>query len=1300
MSTGMTTAGTGGTGSTGRLADVLPLSPAQEGLYFHALRDGEGPDPYVVQARFRVAPGAPVREAVAALLERHPNLRACFRHRRLEQPVQLVPREAAVEWRETGRAEGADVRELMAEDRARRFDMARPPLVRGTLVHDATGADLVLTFHHILLDGWSLPVLARDLAALCADRPLPAPAPYRHYLAWLRRQETGPAEAEWRRALAGLERPPLLGSGHRAAPGGGEGEPDVLDVELSAALTAALVRRAAACGVTLNTVVQAAWALVLGRTTGARDVVFGAVVSGRPHDLPGVEEMVGLFINTLPVRVRLRADEPVGGLLARLQEEQLRLSPHHHVRLARVQRDAGAGELFDTVLAFENFPRAQSSPADAVRLVEAGDATHYPVTVAVVTGERMLLRLSCRRGIAPDAMAARLVRAFEELARDGERPVGRLEVLPPGERAALLAAAAGPAVPRPDGSAATITGRFAEWAARTPDAVAVRAPGRQLTYAELAAGSDALAARLLASGVRPGDTVALLLPRSLPLLVAQLATLKAGACYLPLDASQPVERVRRLLSSSGARLALTPDGGAGPLPEGVRELRLRDDEPAGVPVAGAGGGVVAHPDSAAYLMFTSGSTGEPKGVVVPHRAVVELASDGLLRGGAHRRVLFHSPHTFDAATYEVWVPLLNGGAVVVAPAGPSTPEVLGRVLSDEGVTGLWLTAELFRLVADRAPGVLGTTREVWTGGDVVDAEAVRRVRAHCPGTSVVIGYGPTETTVFATAGAEGIGLPLDNTRAHVLDAGLRPVPDGTVGELYVAGAGLAHGYLRRPGLTAERFVADPYGPPGSRMYRTGDLVRRVAGSGVLEFAGRADGQVKVRGHRVEPAEVEAALARCPGVVRAVVTARPRAGGKVLAAHLVLAAGAGLGAVREEAARVLPAHLLPSLWARVDAVPLNAHGKVDRAALPDPAPPALGGRVPRPGREATLCALFAETLGAPGAGPDSDFFALGGHSLLALRLTSRIEEALGTPVPVAVLFEAPTPARLAARLGRGAGREEEAHGFAPLVTLRAGGGGTPLFCVHPGFGLGWAYGALLPHLSPGRPVHALQSPALLGDTALPPTMTALAEQYVRRVREVRPHGPYLLLGRSFGGPLAHEMAVLLRRAGEEVGLLAVLDAMPKPAEVARRPLDPARVEREALRILLHQGVADAGDGNDGGPEGAGPPPGRAEVFARVRDGGGVLAGFDDTRLAAVADGCAHHVRLARSWRPSAYDGPLVLFSATRAPEATTEAKAAAWRPWASAVDVHELDCRHGDVLDPGPAAAVAAVLEDVLRGEHE
>ncbi|MEV7405100.1 amino acid adenylation domain-containing protein [Streptomyces sp. NPDC091267] len=1322
-----------------RIADVLPLSPLQEGLLFHAARETEGPDPYLVQARFLIGPGITeetVRTAVGALLDRHPNLRACFRHERLDRPVQVVPKAVGVPWARvdlaglTADEAVARTEEALREDASLRFDLARPPLVRATFLRRDTGGELIVSFHHILLDGWSMPVVERDLAALVAGNPLPPATPYRDYLVWLSGQDRHKAEAAWCEALAGLERPALL------APAGPDTAPDRSQVWLTTGLTGMLVRRAAAAGVTLNTLVQVSWALVLARLTGSRDLVFGAVVSGRPHDLPGVESMAGLFINTLPVRVRLRDGERVDELLRRIQDEQSRLLGHHHARAAEVQRAVGAGELFDSILAFENFPRnagSQQGP-DAVRLVKVTDATHYPVTIAAVAEDRLLLSVSCRRGISAASVTGRLAHVLEQLARSAHTPVEDIDALPVAERHHLLALADGPS--RPPAEPATLTGRFAAQVARTPDAPAVDTDGESLSYAGLDAASDRLAGRLVRAGVAPGHTVALLLARSASLVVAQLAVLKAGACWLPLDPAHPPERLARLLSVAAPTLVLVAGTGTGPAPLPVGTAVLDLTEASGTTAFDA---VDAPPGSAACVIYTSGSTGEPKGVVVPQQAITELAADGRFAGGSHQRVLLHNPYTFDASTYEVWVPLLNGGTVVVAPAEAVTPDLLKRVVADRRVTALMLTPELLRTVAEIAPDALAGLREVWSGGDVLAPDTVRRLREHCPDTVVVNGYGPTETTVFATAhtataeptghpGAVPIGRPLDNTRAHVLDAGLRLVPAGATGELYIGGTGLAQGYLGRPVATSERFTADPYGPPGSRMYRTGDLVRRTP-EGALEFVGRADDQIKVRGFRVEPAEVETALAGCPGVARAVAGARlDAAGGKVLAAWLVPAAGAddGSGAVPQErwrrtlagarahAAQHLPAHLVPSLWARIDEVPLTRHGKVDRGALPDPGPTGepAAHRAPRTPREQELCALFGTVLGIPAVGPDTDFFLAGGHSLTALRLKSKIETVLGVRIPVSALFDAPTPAALAARLDAvpsadgtapriplrpAAGRptaatprgEPQHNSLAPVLTLRAGGNRTPLICVHPGLGLGWSYVNLLPHLDPARPVHTLQSPALLtGVDLLPPTIGEMADLYLPRVRELQPHGPYLLLGRSFGGPLAHELAVRLRGAGEEVAMLAVVDAMPMPDEIARTPLDPAAVEDEMLRILLHSHAPEL-------PLPPGPLK-RAAVFAMAHEG--AFDGLSDAALNTLVDVGAHHTALVRRWRPSGYEGTTTLFSATHDAWPTTTEKTEAWRRVTAALDVHELDCGHSDVLNPGPAAEIAAVLETALRGD--
>ncbi|MEV0231420.1 amino acid adenylation domain-containing protein [Nonomuraea sp. NPDC050786] len=1230
-----------------RLADVLPLSPAQEGLLFHALYGGG--DAYVIQARFALdgeADPARLRAAVEALLARHPNLRACFRHKGLDHPVQLVPHRVRLPWTEVDPPSDAELERMLESDLLRPFDVTRPPLVRATLVRRT---ELVLTMHHILVDGWSMPILARELAALYAGgSALPPVPPYRDYLAWLRAQDGERAARAWRESLAGLPGPTLLRPGAGPRSEAASLRQETVELELTRELSDAVRERARRAGVTVNTLVQAAWGLVLGRLTGREDVVFGAVVSGRPPEVAGVESMAGLFINAVPVRVRTGERD----LLTRLQDEQARLTAFHHVRLADVQR--GTGELFDTLLAFENYPR-DGLDTPGLRLTGVRDATHYPLTVTVVAGERLWLRLGYRAELLSraetEAVAARLVRAFEVLAGGGAG-----DVLPAEESHRLLVAWNGTARPaaRHVGS---VPERFAAQAARTPDAVAVEHGGHTLTYAELDAWSDRVAAGL---DVAPETPVALLMERSPDLVVAQLAVLKAGGCYVPLDPGQPEARLAWLLEDSGARTVLTR------LEAGEERFTSRP----------------ADPRSAAYVMYTSGSTGTPKGVVVTHANILELVSDRRFAG--HRRVLLHSPHTFDAATYELWTPLLNGGTVVIAPPGPLQPDTIRR----GRLSAVWLTAELFRTLADLAPDALASVGEVWAGGDVLPPDTVRRMSAQ--GVRVVNGYGPTETTTFATShpvpsgwagDAVPIGRPLDGTRVYVLDARLRPAPIGVAGELYVAGTGLARGYLGRPGRTAERFVADPFGEPGGRMYRTGDLARWTF-DGELEFGGRADGQVKIRGYRIEPGEVESVLESSPDVERAVVVAAPGVSGlgKRLVAYLVLARGGSPARVREHAAARLPKHLLPDRYVTLDRLPLTAHGKVDRAALPDPALPAPAVREPATPREKELCELFAEVLGTGVVGADSDFFDSGGDSLLAMRLTAAVESRWGIRTSIAALFEAPTPAGLAVRLDRPATELD----LSPLLTLRREGDRPPLFCVHPGRGIGWSYTALLPHLAPGRPVHSLQSPALRSGWALPGSMRELAEDYLTRVRAVRPEGPYLLLGHSFGGLLAYEMAACLRESGQEVGLVASLDAFPWPAGFTA---ETEALEQEALTILLRTRTLHP-YAQPGHLE-------RDRVFAAVRGSEGPLSGLDDGRLSAVADTVTGHLRLAVTYRPPPFDGTVLLFSAIAQPGGVPSAvKAERWAP--ARVRVHDLDCGHSDLLRPRPAAEIAGVLDPILR----
>ncbi|MFJ7147383.1 non-ribosomal peptide synthase/polyketide synthase [Streptomyces sp. NPDC100445] len=1023
--------------------DVLPLTPLQSGMLFHGLVDTEHAyfDRTAVRLSGVADPGA-FATAWQQVTDRTPALRTSVHWQGLPHPVQIVHRHAELpvthlDWRTLTPGQRAEATErLLAEDRAAGMDLTAAPLTRLTLA--ALPGDEVLLLwstHHIVLDGWSTGQLLTEVCARYAEltggphTPPPVRRPFADFLHWLGEQDEAAAERHWADALAGFTaRTPLPydrtpAEAHRARSAA------AVHHELDTGVSRRLRESAARAGLTVNTVIEGAWALLLARYSGRDDVVFGTIVSGRPAELPGVEAMIGMFINTVPTRVRVPSG-PVLPWLRALQERQSDARRFDHLALPRIQAGTAipAGEpLFDSMVVFENYPVDEAATARTgvrVEEVRADDATTFPWCLRAHLADRLGFDLSYDPALFDAGTAERAADRFAALlttlADGAGTTLADLDLLTGADRA-LLAAWNTPARPAAPRSPVDL---FAEQARRAPDATAVSDGDRTVSYRELAEWAGALSARLLAAGLAAEDRVALLMDRSAELVVAQLAVLMAGGAYLPVDTRAPEERRSALLAQAGATVRLTA--------EDVAAARS-----GAAPAAGAGRQAPpADPDRLAYVMFTSGSTGRPKAVAVRHRDVAAFATDSRFAGGVADRVLLHSPVAFDAATFEVWAPLLNGGRVVVAPGDGVDAALVRRLAGGAGLSALWLTAGLFRLLAQDAPDCFRGLRQVWTGGDVVPAPAVRRVLAACPGLTVVDGYGPTETTTFATSypltdpaavpDTVPVGHPLDDMRVHVLDARLRPVPPGCAGELYVAGEGVARGYLGRPGDTAARFLADPCGPPGSRMYRTGDLARRRP-DGTVEFLGRADDQVKIRGFRVEPGEVEAALAAHPGVADVAVLAREdRPGARRLVAYVVGPAGRDTEELRAFAARVLPEYLVPGAFVPLDALPLSGNGKVDRAALPAPRATAPAGRVePRTEAERRTADVFGEVLGIEPPGVEDDFFRLGGDSILSIRLASRLAEDFDTDLTPRAVFGNPTPAGLARLLGtrRGSGRPE-------------------------------------------------------------------------------------------------------------------------------------------------------------------------------------------------------------------------------------------------------------------------------------
>jgi amino acid adenylation domain-containing protein len=912
----------------------------------------------------------------------------------------------------------------------------------------------VWSFHHLLLDGWSLTLVLREVFARYAAlgggpafEPAPAPG-YRAYIAWLQQQSAERAEAFWREHLAGFAAatPLNVDTAPSEAPAASDAAFEEQILELPEATTRALADAAREAQVTLNTLVQGAWAVLLSRYSGEDDVVFGATVAGRPPALPDVEAMVGLLINTLPVRARLDPPASFAAWARALQSQQAEARQFGYASLAEVQAwsEAPPGQaLFATLLVFENYPDdvdlsgegdLPAVPGLRVQDVRTLERTHYPLTVIVVPGARLALRLSYdTRRLSRDAvrrMRGHLRTLLAAIAAAPQTPIVRLPLLTEDERRQILVTwnATGSDYPRD----ATIPALFEAQVARTPDAVALVFGDQTLTYRELNRRANRLAHVLRRHGVGPEVGVGLCVERSPEMVVGTLAALKAGGAYVPLDPGYPPERLAFMVQDTQVPVLLTLTHLRDRLPPCDAHVLCLDGE-GGIGDEDANPPATATADNLAYVMYTSGSTGRPKGAQIPHRAVVRLVkATNYARLDADQVLVQLAPISFDAATLELWGSLLNGGRLVIPPPGPLSFEVLAEVLASHGVTLLWLTAGLFHQMVETQLDGLLRVRQLLAGGDVLSVAHVRRVLEQPWDGTLINGYGPTENTTFSccypmTAPEQvgttvPIGRPIANTTVYVLDRHMRPVPVGVPGELYVGGDGLARGYHRRPALTAERFVPHPFAPnshPGARLYRTGDLAR-YRPTGDLEFLGRLDTQVKVRGFRIEPGEIETALGQHPAVQAGVVVPHgERAGEKRLVAYVVPAPGAAredLGdRLRDHLSAHLPAYMVPAAVVLLDALPLTPNGKVDRRALPAPdwGRTARDAAVaPRTPTEQALAQIWAEVLDVAAVGVHDDFFELGGHSLLATRVASRIYQAFEVRVPLRRLFEAPTVAELA------------------------------------------------------------------------------------------------------------------------------------------------------------------------------------------------------------------------------------------------------------------------------------------------
>jgi amino acid adenylation domain-containing protein len=1036
---------------------TAPLSHAQARLWVLDRMD-PGSAAYDMPHPLRIT-GALDAEALACALDalraRHEALRTTIEERE-GGPVQVIhPPEArplpVSDLSALSAAEReAEVRRRIDGDANTGFDLVRGPLVRAELLRLQDDEHvLLLCMHHVVSDGWSMGVFARELGELYAalregrePRLPPLPVQYADFAAWQREALAGDTlerlAAFWRAALA--DAPPTLElPTDRLRPSAESHRGRTLKTRISAELAGRLRELARGEGATLFNLLSAAARAVLARHAGQDDVVLGTPVANRQHS--GLEGLVGFFVNTLPLRARVSPREGFRALLAREKRVALAAFDHQELPFDRIveelklPRDPARNPVFQAMVTLQN-ARMEPVALGGVEITPLAPEYHtakFDLTLDHYEEDDGSVRMEAEYAtdLFDDGTVARIVghlhALLEEAADAPDRPLAELAGAAPAERAFVLRAASQTAAAYERDL--PVHRLFEARAARAPETRAVELGGTVLTYAGLDARAGALARRLREAGVGVEARVGVAMERSAELVVALLGILKAGAAYVPLDPSYPAERLAFMLEDAGVAALVV----SGEVPAALRGFGgpviplSPDDE-----VVGDAGEESADvpAEALAYVVYTSGSTGTPKGIGIPHRAVARLVRNTeYLPFAADERIAQLSNASFDALTFEVWGALLNGGTLVgIGRDTVLDPGALADALRRERITAAFVTTALFNQVARARPDGFGALRHLLFGGEACDPEAVRAVRESggAPGRLLNV-YGPTESTTFATwhrvasvpAGAATvpIGVPLANTTAHVLD-GARPCNLGEPGELHLGGDGVARGYLGQPGMTAERFVPDPFSAtPGARLYRTGDRVRRRE-DGALEFLGRVDQQVKVRGFRIEPGEVEAALRALPAVAEAAVVVRADGGEKRLVAYVVPAGGEApsAAALRDALAGRLPDYLVPTAFVALDAIPLTPNGKVDRRALPAPGAGAEEAfAAPRTPTEAALAAIYGEVLGTERVGVEDDFFLLGGHSLLAAQVVSRVRRAFGAEVPLRAVFEAPSVRRLAARV---------------------------------------------------------------------------------------------------------------------------------------------------------------------------------------------------------------------------------------------------------------------------------------------
>ncbi|MFD0366030.1 amino acid adenylation domain-containing protein, partial [Nocardia sp. GCM10030253] len=1331
-------------GVGGRLALVagprperIPLSLAQLRMWFLNQFDTDSAA-YNIPVAIRLSGEldvAALHLAVQDMVVRHEVLRTIY-PQTPDGPIQqvLAPHEVRVDLEPLPIAEAAAVQQVQ-HIVAAGFDVSVEVSFRARLFQlDDSEYILVFVAHHIGADGWSMGPLVRDVMLAYSARSggeAPAwaslPVQYADYSIWQRELLGAESDAEsvisaqagyWRTALAGLPAELNLPT-DRTRPAVQSFAGGTTDFVVEAQVYAGLRQLAREHNATMFMVVHAALAVFVARLSGTDDVAIGTAVAGRGE--AELDDMIGMFVNTLVLRTHVPGELTFGELLARTKDTDLQAFAHADlpferlVELLNPPRSTARHPLFQVALSFLNLPDSSFElPGLSIQTVDFDTSVaSYDLSLTIwaagdsVDGVGMRGEFTFARDLFDDAtvrvFADRFTRLLAAIATRPQTPVGDLPLLDTAESALLTG------LHRDQVMAGALLPDLLTRAVRAdPQAIAVRYEGRSVSYGQLDEYSSRLARVLIDRGVGPESLVALALPRSYEMVAMVWAVAKAGGAHVPIDPTYPGERIRHMVTDSGAIVGVTAAAYADDLP-GRGWLVLDDPGTQAVvsayaadPVTDADRLAPLTPRHPAYVIYTSGSTGMPKGVTVTHAGLgglIDYATEVFDVAPRHRFLHLCSP-SFDPSILEWLCAFHTGATLVIVPPNVVAGPDLAELLRAERVTHAIFTPAVLGTVD---PTGLSELEFLCVGGDVTTPELVARWQ---PGRRYVNGYGPTEATVAVSYGELSprrrvtIGKPVHGMSLLVLDSRLHPVPPGVAGELYLAGDALARGYHNRAGLTADRFVADPWGAPGARMYRTGDVVRWYAEPGEragnaavpsvdweLDWVGRSDFQVKIRGFRIELGEIDAVLTSHDDVEFAVTLGRDTGTGeKMLAAYVLPVPSRTIdaAALTEYAARVLPAHMVPAAIVVLDEIPLTPVGKLDRTALPEPERAPRQYLAPSTPLERVVAEVFAEVLGIERIGADDDFFALGGSSLVATQAVSRLRAQTGAEVRVQWFFTDSTVAALARRIGASdTDTDDDPNVNAALEVLlpiRAFGAAAPLFCIHPMAGLSWCYTGLASYVPVDRPIFGLQSPALSEPGYLPDSLDSMVRRYVAEIRAVQPDGPYNLLGWSLGGALAHAVAVELQADGAQVALLALLDG--------RTGGDIADFRAEIRAAFAELGIdAFAGTDNLQVLDDAA----LAALHAAISP---ELAVLTQERLGRIYRAAVRSVELAVDHRHRVFHGRLDYFTA-----AGHETEHAAWQPYVDGVIVaHPVPASHDQLTSPEALDVIGPQLTALLAPE--